>query len=245
MQTDRKGRDPGPIYYKIQTALQKRIESGDWVPGDTLPPESKMAEDFGVSLGTIRKAILNLVAEGFLFRVQGKGTIVSGTTIIREDLRYYRFQKQLDGWEAVLKIEHLQTSIVPANKSINRMLKIAEGEELLLVRRRYFSQKKPLIYSVSYLPYRQFQSFEKLSKKPIEKVPLYKFIESQYGLPTLSNQELLGVELANEDVAEVLKISKGSPVLAIEMLAYTHRKRPYEYRHTYCLTDTHRINRKY
>ncbi len=244
-QKGRKGGDPSPLYYKIQLELQKRIESGEWMPGDTLPPERKIAERLEVSLGTVRKAILNLVAEGLLFRVQGKGTIVAGTTIMRDNIRYYRFQKEFDGWEAVLKIEHLETLVIPGHKRINRLLKLGEQDNLLFMRRRYLVQKKPIIYSVSYLPHRLFKELQDVPRSRIQKVPLYIIIEDMYGVPTLSNQELLGVGLADEEVAKVLEIPLNSPVMEMEMLAYTHRKKPYEYRTAYCLTDKNKINRRY
>ena len=241
----RKAGGPSPIYYGIQREIQKRIESGQWAPGSRIPAERKLAAEFEVSLGTTRKAILNLVAEGYMYRVQGRGTIVAGTTIMRENLRYYRFQKEFGGWEAVLKIEHLETSMIAGRERINDLLKMKKNESLLLMRRRYFSQKKPILYSVSFLPHKLFNGLEKISKKRIEKVPFYIMIEDMFGLPTLSNQELLGADPADAEVAEVLQIPLSSPVLTIEMLAYTHRKKPYEYRITYCLTGRGKIHRKY
>ncbi|MEW6265266.1 MAG: GntR family transcriptional regulator [Thermodesulfobacteriota bacterium] len=241
----RKGGDPSPLYYNIQRELQKRIESGEWAPGDSISAERKLAGEFGVSLGTMRKAILNLVAEGFLYRVQGRGTMVAGTTMVRENIRYYRFMKEFGGWEPVLKIEHLETAVIPGQERVNRLLKIRLEEELLLLRRRFWSQKKPHLYSVSFLPHKLFKGLEETSRNRLEKVPLYLIIEDMFGWPTLSNQELLGVELADEQVAEVLKIPEASPVLAIEMLAHTHRKKPYEYRIAYCLTDRGKIHRAY
>jgi len=70
-----KAKDPNPIYYKLQLELKDKIESRNWIPGDIIPPESKIAKEHNVSLGTIRKAILNLVSDGYLYRIQGKGTI--------------------------------------------------------------------------------------------------------------------------------------------------------------------------
>jgi len=241
----RKGGDPSPIYFNIQREIQKRIETGEWVPGDRIPAERKLAAELGVSLGTMRKAILNLVAEGFLYRVQGKGTIVAGTTMMRENLRYYRFLKEFGGWEAVLKIEHLDTTVIPARGRINGLLKMRADEQLLMLRRRFWSRKKPILYSVSFLPHNLFQGLEEVAKSRIEKIPLYIVIEGMFGLPTLSNQELLGLDLADAEVADVLEIPEKSPILSIELLSFTHRKRPYEFRITHCLTDRGKIHREF
>ncbi len=52
-----------PLYYRLQQEIRKHIEMGKWAPGQAIPPERQLAQDYGVSLGTIRKAILNLGAE--------------------------------------------------------------------------------------------------------------------------------------------------------------------------------------
>ena len=76
-----------PIYYRLQNDLREHIESGKWVPGKAISPAKKIADNYGISLGTAHKAILNLVNEGYLYRTQGVGTFVAGTTIRRESLR--------------------------------------------------------------------------------------------------------------------------------------------------------------
>ena len=83
--------DPTPAYYKLQMMLQKEIENGRWVPGQAIPPERALAESHQLSVGTVKKAILNLVNQGYLYRIQGKGTFVAGMTLQPESLRYYRF----------------------------------------------------------------------------------------------------------------------------------------------------------
>jgi GntR family transcriptional regulator len=204
-----------------------------------------LADEFKVSLGTMRKAILNLVAEGFLFRVQGKGTMVAGSSMIRENLRYYRFFREFGGREASLRIEFLDLSVVPGVGEVNKLLKLKPEEDLYLFRRRFWSQKNPILYSVSYLPYERFKGLEKISKTRIQKVPIYIVVEEAFGVPTLSNEELLGVSPASKDVSDVLGIPESDPVLKVEMLSFSHQKKPYEFRTTYCLTDRGKLHREY
>ncbi|MGD9124002.1 MAG: GntR family transcriptional regulator [Desulfarculaceae bacterium] len=79
---------PVPRYFQLQMDLLRGIEGGKWAPGEAIPPERKIAEQFGVSLGTVNRAIMNLVSEGYLYRLQGKGTFVSGTDIPLSSVRY-------------------------------------------------------------------------------------------------------------------------------------------------------------
>ena len=68
---------PGPLYRQAKQALQRVVESGRYAPGETLPSESVIAAALGVSIGTLRKAVDELVHEHVLVRRQGKGTFVA------------------------------------------------------------------------------------------------------------------------------------------------------------------------
>ncbi len=75
---------PIPAYYRLQMTILEDIEKGRWRPGECIPAERSLAELHNISIGTVKKALLNLVHEGYLHRIQGKGTFVAGTTLRRE-----------------------------------------------------------------------------------------------------------------------------------------------------------------
>lgn len=68
---------PIPIYYQIMEQLKAQIKSGELLPDMPLPSEREYAEQFGISRMTVRQALSNLVNEGFLYRLKGRGTFVS------------------------------------------------------------------------------------------------------------------------------------------------------------------------
>jgi GntR family transcriptional regulator len=237
--------DAGPMHYRLQQEIRRRIESGQWVPGEVIPPERKMAQENGVSLGTVRTALLNLVSEGLLYKIQGKGTIVAGTRMIRENIRYYRFAEDFGKKEAVPQLKFLDLTRVGDRREINARLRIDKAEELYCLRRRVLISRKPAVFSVSYLPCRLFAGLEEFPRSRFEKVPLYLALEDHFGLPTLSNSELISVVPADAETAALLHLAEGMPVLAVEMLAFTYRSRPYEYRVSYCRTEGRKLLRKY
>ncbi len=65
-----------PLYIQVRDTFAEDIESGVWAIGTQLPEESELARQFGISAGTVRKALDMLEAEGFLERKQGRGTFV-------------------------------------------------------------------------------------------------------------------------------------------------------------------------
>lgn len=236
--------DPTPVYFKLQKDLQQEIENGRWAPGQNIPPERILAETHNVSIGTVKKAILNLVNEGYLYRIQGKGTFVAGMTLQPESLRYYRFFDGFDDEEVELKVKLLDLKRTEGVKSVNHSLKIKSNQDLYEIRRIFLFEKKPVVYSVSYLPYNMFDDLLKFPMQKFEKVPLYIALEESYGLPTIFNRELFSAIEANGMIAKVLEIRKGSPILLIEMLSFTYKQKPYEYRKSYCLTDIRALFRE-
>jgi len=237
--------DASPRHYRLQQEIRRRIERGEWVPGSIIPPERKIAQESAVSLGTVRTAILNLVSEGLLYRIQGKGTLVSGTRMIRENIRYYRFTEDFGKREAVPQLRLLDLTKIEGRLEINRRLKSDKGEALYRLRRLVLISKRPAVFSVSYLPCRLFTGLEEFPRSRFEKVPLYLALEDHFGLPTLTNSELISVVSAEAEEAAMLRIAEGVRILAVEMLAFTYRNRPYEYRISYCRSEGRKLLRKY
>lgn len=66
-----------PLYVQIKQFLLRRIAEGEWLEHDALPSEWDLADEMSVSQGTVRKALTELVADGLLYRQQGKGTFVA------------------------------------------------------------------------------------------------------------------------------------------------------------------------
>ncbi len=243
---NRKNDIPTPVYYKLQSAIKEKIEDGHWRPGDMIPPERLFAEEHKLSIGTVKKAISNLVNEGFLYRIQGKGTFVTGNYVRRDKLRYYRYYENFVDSKTKMKIKLLDMKKIKPVLSINRLLKLRITEELYKISRSMNFDEGPRIMSISYLPQKQFKDLDSpLFRTKMEKVALYSILEESYGVPTIYNQELIGAENADKEIASQLKVPVGTALVTIEMLSYTYKDRPYEYRISYCVTDTEKLFREY
>lgn len=66
-----------PLYKAAETEMIRRIQSGEWEVGRRLPNEFGLAEEFGISQGTMRRALISLEGMGLLSRKPGRGTIVA------------------------------------------------------------------------------------------------------------------------------------------------------------------------
>jgi GntR family transcriptional regulator len=236
---------PIPIYYQLQAIIRGKIENGRWESGRMIPAERQLAKAYKVSIGTVKKAILNLVNEGYLHRFQGKGTFVKSTILRRESLRYYRFLDAFGGEENDLSVKPIQLKRISGFHPANNYLKISPGKDLFELQRIFFLKNIPVVFSISYLPANLFKNIDKIPFPSFAQKTLYVTIEEEYGLPTIRNCELIGAIFPSTEVCKALQINKNNPVLHIEMLAFTYKNKPFEYRRAYCATPSLRIFREY
>jgi len=237
------GMAPVPAYYRLQELLKKNIEDSTWKPGEGIPSERILSMDHGVSIGTVKKAIMNLVNAGYLYRVQGKGTFVGGTTLKRGSLRYYRMMRDFGDNEDDLSIVFHGLSTVRGNEKAEINLDMPPGRSLYEIRRLFLSGNKPVIWSVSFLPKSLFKNLDSIPPTAFEHDTLYETIENRYNLPCLYNRELFGAVKAPPDIAALLNVPSGTSLLSIEMISYTYKSKPYEYRLSYCITGQRRVFR--
>lgn len=233
--------DPIPAYYHLQMALQDEIERGVWAPEEQIPPERRLALDHGVSVGTVKKAVLNLVHEGYLYRIQGKGTFVAGTEMRRKRIRYYNMLRRLGDKPRSMDIEFISIERTPGRLPENRYLKLHVNQALFKLRRLFRLGEEPMILTESMLPVKMFPGLDRQSRSFFELRLLYTALEDSYGVTTVSNQELFSAVAADSELAGVFGIKEGRPLLFMEMLSYTYREKPYEYRKAYCLSDERKI----
>ena len=235
---------PIPAYYRLQKNILSDIENGRWKPGNSIPPERTLSEVHHVSIGTVKKALLNLIHAGYIYRIQGKGTFVAGTPINRESVRYYRLLKNFGDEAAILKLRLLKLQRIAYFEPAGAYLGINPDEKMYEMQRLFVTGNRPVVHSISYLPINMFKDLDQLPKTLFETVPLYKLFEGKYGLPTLYNHELFDAVPADWKAAHWLKTSEGAPILQIEMLSFTYRDKAYEYRKSFCRTRQQKVFRE-
>lgn len=233
--------DPTPVYFKLQMEIKRKIEDGQWAPQENIPTEKQLSELYKLSPGTVKKALLNLVNEGYLYRVQGKGTFVAGTTLRRGSIRYYRLQKDFRDDQIDLRVKLVQLKNIKAVPKYNSHLQISADENLYQLKRLFLYEDKPVIYAVSYIPANMFPDLEKHRDDFTGTMTFYELLEKEYGITTVSNKKMISTQTVDKKKAALLDIEPGKHLLFVEMLSFTYKSSPYEYRETFCLTDEHKL----
>ncbi|CAG0976650.1 partial putative HTH-type transcriptional regulator YurK, partial [Rhodocyclaceae bacterium] len=110
-----------PLYRQIKGLILQALEAGEWRPGEAIPSETELAARFGVSQGTVRKAIDEMAAENLLVRRQGKGTFVATHSDPRAFFRFLRLIPLAGGIEQANSIP-LECGRAKAGQEASRIL---------------------------------------------------------------------------------------------------------------------------
>lgn len=226
-----------PLYQQIKALITKSLIAGEWAPGEAIPSEMELASRFGVSQGTVRKAIDELAAENIVVRRQGKGTYVATHAEDGIKLRFLRLVAA-DGSKELLDNKLISCERSKATAGIARMLEIRTGSAVIEIKRLLLFSNKPLILDRIILP---AASFKGVTAERIEAFngSMYRMYETQLGIRMVRAEERLTAVAAGAEVATALSLSQGTPLLSIERVSYTYGDKPMEWRLGLCLTEDH------
>ena len=227
-----------PLYLQIKALLERSLDAGEWRPGAAIPSESVLAERFGASQGTVRKAIAELAAENLVVRRQGKGTFVATHTEESSSLfRFLRIRRN-DGEDEYPGSRVIDVRRGKASAEAARLLDLSPGDAVLLVRRVLEYADEPVILDEITLPAALFRGLTK-AKVDAYEGSMYSFFETQFGVRMVKAQEKLRAVPADAASARILGVKAGDPLLAVDRVTLTYGDRPVEWRRGLCTTKHH------
>jgi GntR family transcriptional regulator len=216
------------LYAQVRARLIEGIASGEWRPGEAIPSESALAGAFGVAIGTIRKAVDTLVAEQVLVRRQGKGTFVTAHDGRRLMFHFFHIVGR-DGARSYPEVETLSFRRDRADAESARALAIAPRDVVVRIRNVLSLEGVPAMVDDVTLPAALFPGLTEKAFRARDNT-IYHFYQSRFGLNVLRADERLRAAAAAADVARLLGIAEGAPILEIRRVALTFRDRPVEWR---------------
>ena len=227
--------DDMPAYKVLQRIIQMSISNGDWKEGEAIPPERLIAEQSGMSVGTVKRAMLNLVNEGVLFRRQGSGTYVAMSSFARPFRRYYLFLENFSDTESKNQVALLEARLMPPQPRINHLLRIDGQEQLVRVTRTFQENGRVNVLCQSSFPAGRFSDLLKVPPSRFVSVPLFVILEEDFHIRHAFSDELFDVSVPNAEEAGFLGLSAGSAALRVRAL-HSANDGPYEYRESLCQT---------
>lgn len=217
-----------PLYLQVRDLLVKKIVNGHWKPGSILPNEIQLAQQHGISIGTVRKALNLMETDRIVTRRQGRGTFVNDYAAVETTFPFSMFHnvegQRISGHKKARSIERVKASVEAAAR-----LRLNLGEDIIRVERLREHQKQIFMSEVCLLP-----------------AKLYTRLPDEFGAYRLSalaqlNAILVGraderVEIvtANEQTARDLGIVEGTPVLRLDRVICSDRDDVLEWRVAHC-----------
>ena len=188
-----------PLYRQIKSLMLQALDSGEWRPGEAIPSETELAVRFGVSQGTVRKAIDEMAAENLLLRRQGKGTFVASHDDPRAFFRFLRLEANSGEVQPTRSVP-LECWRAKAGPEAARVLGIQLADPIIIVRRLLEFGARPVVVDEIYLP---GDAFPGLTLELLQEWQgsLYSLFESHFGVRMVRAEERLRAVAADRSSA--------------------------------------------
>ncbi len=212
--------------------LMASIRRGTYPPGSKLPPENRIAAEFGVSRATVRQALSKLAEYGLISRRAGDGTYVTNLSGVGNPLnRFVHLFQRIAEHGCKPDFFTLSVETIPANTKLAQALAIPPASEVLKVRKVFTADGKPVIYVINYIPlwvYEGCISPDELADETFTTQPFLEFFSERCGQPVKYYISYIRADVAgNLDLPEVFAdLDPCSPVLVSEDVGYNYDERP-------------------
>ena len=223
--------DGKPLYEVVGETIRQRILQRKYQPGTALPSEYQLGDELGVSQGTVRKALSDLVSERILFRRQGLGTFVSEQT--EDRLRCLFFNIACDDGKSISPVgKTIAFGEYPANSEEQQKLDLRPRDEVYRIKRLRISGDEPILVERLTVARSKFPNL-------VRDLPdyMYRLYQMQYGIMVSKTREQVKAIPAPPHEAKLLNIKPDAPVLLIDRVALTIDRQPVEWRRSVCKSD--------
>ncbi|MCX6066196.1 MAG: GntR family transcriptional regulator [Chloroflexi bacterium] len=209
-------RDFAPLYYQIKQHLLEQLNDGKLKPGDLLPSEAQLSAKYNVSRITVRRALKELIQQGLLYSLQGKGTFAAHA-FIREMSGFRSFSQDIQSKGLHPSSQVVRSEQMPSDEDVAAHLKINAGEPVHLLQRIRLADDQPVAFETAYLPVSLFPDLYRFDLSQ----SLYQILSEKYQVhPAWADAEIQSTT-ASPDVAQALRMRTGEPVLIAHRLSYT------------------------
>ena len=195
-----------------------------------------LCRELGVSRVTLRVALRELVRDGMLMKVHGKGTFVVHNPPKRlTPVKYTGFLDELQQRVLKLKVKEVQIARVPASTDLKTLLQLPDDEaEVTVIKRLRHINDEPFSFTLNYLP---LAIGNRVRQKDLYTVPLLRILQDELKIAIVRARETIEAAPADPDIAQKLGISVLHPVMHMRRVMYTTKERPFELVETYYRAD--------
>lgn len=216
-----------PLYQQIESDIKTAIQNGHYKPNEKIPTEPELSAEYSVSRITVRRAIEELCKEGYLIKMQGRGTFVSSPRINRK----FTSSKTIESFTELCKemgmtagAKLINRQIVPIRQDEKDFFKLDDDDFLVYVQRVRTADYQPIFIENLFLPYKEYKNLLTIS---LENVSIFETIREISGkIPTGNKRRTLEITKANSEQANLLAIAVAEPLFYLNSYMTDQNQKP-------------------
>lgn len=218
---------PLPLYHQLEQDLRARVNGSEFQPGDPLPSEERICEQYGVSRITVRRALDALIAQGLIVKRRGVGSFVAEP---RAGARSIRLKGSLDEFlsgAGVMEPDHLSLNHDARNSKAAVILNLPEGAQLTCVKLLSRIDGEPTAYLEIYFPHEVGSLLEEADFQTAG-VPIIRAVERRLNVRVTRAEQKIEPGAAGNIAAGHLELQPSDPVLLVTRVYYLASGQPIE-----------------
>jgi len=209
--------EPIPLYYQLEEALRNKIFQKTFLPGQSIPTELQLQQEYKVSRETVRKAINNLVLAGLLIKNRGIGTFVAQPKLINRIGTIYSSTEEIIVRGMLPGTKFIETKEIIPPEGLRKEMRIEGHTGVIKIKRLRYADNKPVAIFTSYLNKKLVPDLLKID---LIDNSLYKTLEERYNLTLSESDEVIEAGIITGKDAKYLELGRTGPVLIAKRLTY-------------------------
>ena len=207
-----------PLYIQLRNSIRVAIDDGTLKNKDKLPTEDELCDTFHISRPVVRQAYADLLAQGVIIRMKGKGTFVTKQVVSRNFTNeLYNFSGEMERLGKKPKTKVLVVEVLHGDPVVYPLLGLKENDKILHFKRLRLADDVPVYLEDSYIDLKQFPNLERVD---FASNSLFSVFETKYQRPVHKTYNVYTAMLVSDNDASLLDVEKRSAVHRVQSYTY-------------------------
>lgn len=206
-----------PLYHQLYDIIVEKIEDGTYKENDKLPSEREFCDKYDISRATVRRTMVELEKNDYIYKKQGKGVFVSSKAFKQDLLSFYSFSEEMKKINKVPGSKVIDFKKIDVSSKIADKLKINKNQKVYKFKRLRLADDEPMMIETTYLPAARFLG---LNSKKLDQRSMYDIFREDYNVEFNKADEIFQAISLNKKDAKYLNSKEGSPSILLERFTY-------------------------